>query len=175
MLRLYLVTHQLALIIVGLTWLSKHLEVSRLLAWCRQTSSTRILSCSHVSIAPIISKLLCRARSASSSVLLRREPALSIAKANSVVIGLRLVWMAGRGLPIGRTIGRAVGFSLPWGRVWLTHSLSFRAFSSVRASTNFCHSFRGRLTWKWMLGWEPQRWKWDFVNWSVNIRITCFV
>ncbi len=55
--------------------------------------------------------------------MLRREPVLSIAKANSVVIGLQLVWRAGRGVPRGRTTGRAVGFSSPSGLVWLTLSL----------------------------------------------------
>ncbi len=61
-----------------------------------QISSSRIPSCSHVSVTLIISKFFCWARSASSSVLLKREPALSIAKTNSVVIGLHLVCRAGR-------------------------------------------------------------------------------
>ncbi len=40
----------------------------------RQISASRIPSCSHVSVTPIIPKFSCWARSASSSVLLRREP-----------------------------------------------------------------------------------------------------
>ncbi len=40
-----------------------------------------------------------------------------------MVIALQLVWRAGRGLPRGRSTGRAVGFSIPSGLVWLTLSL----------------------------------------------------
>ncbi len=70
-------------------------------------------------VTPIISKFFCRARSASSLVLLRRELALRTAKTNSAVIGLQLVWRAGHGLPRGRAKGRAVGLSPHRGIVWL--------------------------------------------------------